>query len=425
MDLGTVREELMAGNYRFPKDFQDDVRLIFANSKKYNTNKRSRVSNKQTIYQPNLIFIFKIFAMSQRLSNLFEARMKQLFFEWKSSKRKKKQPPSRRTNMQPNSPQPGPSHRFETFDSLKSSDDEPKPSTSGMSSNRVRALSDSDDDTNLSTLRNNLNNEENLNGEPSPVARFKVQNGVVDDNATTDGETSKELNTLKNGKTNGIEVNGHSYTKPLVNGNGALVAESSDEESEDEYKPVKHEEEGSTSVEEDSKASATDWSEPSGTSSGSEGPSLSKGRRVRVHHVKKSRSTRPNSSDSDDNLPLAASRTVDGSESDEESDSDSDGEPLVRKSKRKNKGRRRNVSSEDSPPRTRKRRRRRGSSDSGSSGWGFSDNENGRTKRVLRTRFKRTANSEDSDDSPTQTVSSRGRVRKMTERAREAMRRKS
>lgn len=366
--------------------------------------------------------------MSQRLSNLFEARMKQLQCEWKASKRKK-EPSARRPIHQPNSPQPGPSHRFEAFDALKSSDDEPKPSTSGMNSNRVRPISDSDDDTNLSTLRNNLvqSDEETLkNGTRTPVNKFKEQNGGVDD--TTDGETSKELNTLKNGQSNGIEVNGHSYTKPakLVNGNGK--AESSGEESseEEEYKPVKHDDEGSTSPEEDSKASSTDWSENESlaSSSGSAGPSLSKGRRVRVRYVKKARRRNRQSSESDnDNLPLAASRTVDESDNNEESSEDT--EPPVRKSQRRNKGRRRNESSEDSPPRRRKRRRR-GSSGSGSSGWRPSDNENGRSKRVLRTRGKRTGFSEDSDeDSPAQTVSSRGRVRKLTERAREAMKRKS
>jgi len=43
MDLGTVREELMADNYDSPENFINDVRLIFENSRMYNTNKRSRV----------------------------------------------------------------------------------------------------------------------------------------------------------------------------------------------------------------------------------------------------------------------------------------------------------------------------------------------------------------------------------------------
>lgn len=44
MDLRTVKEDLLGGNYDDPLDFAKDVRLIFLNSKNYNTNKRSRVS---------------------------------------------------------------------------------------------------------------------------------------------------------------------------------------------------------------------------------------------------------------------------------------------------------------------------------------------------------------------------------------------
>jgi hypothetical protein len=44
MDLRTVKEDLLGGNYESPLGFCKDMRLIFANSKNYNTNKRSRVS---------------------------------------------------------------------------------------------------------------------------------------------------------------------------------------------------------------------------------------------------------------------------------------------------------------------------------------------------------------------------------------------
>lgn len=43
MDLLTIKEDLLGGNYESPMDFAKDVRLIFQNSKNYNTNKRSRV----------------------------------------------------------------------------------------------------------------------------------------------------------------------------------------------------------------------------------------------------------------------------------------------------------------------------------------------------------------------------------------------
>lgn len=44
MDLRTVKEELLGGNYTSAPDFVKDMRLIFTNSRNYNTNKRSRVS---------------------------------------------------------------------------------------------------------------------------------------------------------------------------------------------------------------------------------------------------------------------------------------------------------------------------------------------------------------------------------------------
>ena len=43
MDLGTVREELQCEHYNTPAEFARDVRLVFSNSKAYNTNKKSRV----------------------------------------------------------------------------------------------------------------------------------------------------------------------------------------------------------------------------------------------------------------------------------------------------------------------------------------------------------------------------------------------
>lgn len=60
MDLRTVKEDLLGGNYEDPLDFAKDVRLIFQNSKNYNTNKRSRVSFRFThsIYYRYAFFIF-------------------------------------------------------------------------------------------------------------------------------------------------------------------------------------------------------------------------------------------------------------------------------------------------------------------------------------------------------------------------------
>ncbi|XP_034662563.1 bromodomain and WD repeat-containing protein 3 isoform X3 [Drosophila subobscura] len=75
MDLRTVKEDLLGGNYDDPLDFAKDVRLIFQNSKNYNTNKRSR---------DNLA----IYAMTLRLSALFESRIKTVVSNWKAARRR-------------------------------------------------------------------------------------------------------------------------------------------------------------------------------------------------------------------------------------------------------------------------------------------------------------------------------------------------
>ncbi|XP_075144837.1 bromodomain and WD repeat-containing protein [Haematobia irritans] len=71
MDLRTVKEDLLGGNYEDPLDFAKDVRLIFQNSKNYNTNKRSR-----------------IYSMTLRLSALFESHIKTVLSNWKSARRR-------------------------------------------------------------------------------------------------------------------------------------------------------------------------------------------------------------------------------------------------------------------------------------------------------------------------------------------------
>lgn len=69
MDLGTVREQLQVSNYATPMDFAKDVRLIFENSKKYNTLKKSR-----------------IFAMTVRLSASFEEHIRGILASYKHRK---------------------------------------------------------------------------------------------------------------------------------------------------------------------------------------------------------------------------------------------------------------------------------------------------------------------------------------------------
>lgn len=60
MDLQTVKEELLSGNYDSPIDFTKDMRLIFQNSRNYNTNQRSRVRFTLIFIQNLISFKFRV-----------------------------------------------------------------------------------------------------------------------------------------------------------------------------------------------------------------------------------------------------------------------------------------------------------------------------------------------------------------------------
>lgn len=68
MDLSTVRDRLQRDLYPSPIEFCKDMRLIFANSRNYNTNKKSR-----------------IYSMTIRMSAFFEERMRQITSDWRSA----------------------------------------------------------------------------------------------------------------------------------------------------------------------------------------------------------------------------------------------------------------------------------------------------------------------------------------------------
>uniref|UniRef100_A0A672MNX6 Bromodomain and WD repeat domain containing 3 n=1 Tax=Sinocyclocheilus grahami TaxID=75366 RepID=A0A672MNX6_SINGR len=68
MDLGTVSETLMGGNYENPMEFAKDVRLIFSNSKAYTPNKKSR-----------------IYSMTLSLSAFFETQIIPIISDYKSA----------------------------------------------------------------------------------------------------------------------------------------------------------------------------------------------------------------------------------------------------------------------------------------------------------------------------------------------------
>ncbi|XP_076307639.1 PH-interacting protein-like [Tachypleus tridentatus] len=68
VDLSTVKERLQTGHYNTPVQFCKDMRLIFQNSRNYNTNKRSR-----------------IYGMTIRLSAMFEEHIRAITSDWRSA----------------------------------------------------------------------------------------------------------------------------------------------------------------------------------------------------------------------------------------------------------------------------------------------------------------------------------------------------
>ncbi|KAG8189872.1 hypothetical protein JTE90_023378 [Oedothorax gibbosus] len=68
MDLSTVREKLKDNMYDSPTDFRKDMRLIFMNSRNYNTNKKSR-----------------IYSMTLRMSAMFEELIRSIVGDWRSA----------------------------------------------------------------------------------------------------------------------------------------------------------------------------------------------------------------------------------------------------------------------------------------------------------------------------------------------------
>lgn len=88
MDLGTVKEDLLGNNYKTPYDFCKDMRLIFQNSKNYNTNKRSRVRIPHEIFTPPSNCLFQIYTMTLRLAAMFEEHVTKIIYNWKVAKRR-------------------------------------------------------------------------------------------------------------------------------------------------------------------------------------------------------------------------------------------------------------------------------------------------------------------------------------------------
>ncbi|CAB0045267.1 unnamed protein product [Trichogramma brassicae] len=81
MDLNQIQEDLRGDNYETLNDFVKDVRLVISNSRRFNINQRS-----------------KIYAMTVRLSAMFEEHLKTIMNMYNSEQRRKKKTKTRSNN---------------------------------------------------------------------------------------------------------------------------------------------------------------------------------------------------------------------------------------------------------------------------------------------------------------------------------------
>lgn len=139
MDLGTIREELRGDNYETPVDFCKDIRRIFINSKNYTPDKHSR-----------------IYAMTVRLSALAEVHMRRILGKWKSTmggnKKQGGKAQGRKQQRRTKVINSEPSGKTQAADVMnKKLRAEYKPSSSGMQNGRAqkrqRKKVNSDDET--------------------------------------------------------------------------------------------------------------------------------------------------------------------------------------------------------------------------------------------------------------------------------------
>lgn len=256
MDLRTVKEDLLGGNYEDPLDFAKDVRLIFQNSKNYNTNKRSR-----------------IYSMTLRLSALFESHIKTVISSWKAVQRRLNKSNNKRTPPDRSRNRSGPSRRAKitnggrTHSPHNSSDDDDDDddrddttrqrrtsmnSAQHRSSNRnrlTRNASGSHSTTAFSSNRVTSSNQtESL---PGPSGHNLRRNASRPNSQEVDGHSSDESSSLtssssssseddsdSHGQNQGGETKLRTPKKGTVNtGGNGVCTRNRGNDSEDSYKP--------------------------------------------------------------------------------------------------------------------------------------------------------------------------------------------
>ena len=194
MDLSTVKEQLVSGCYDDPKDLNKDLKLIFQNSKIYNTDKRST-----------------IFGMTVRLQALVGEQMKKILNNYKQEQARQESKKRRsgklangrsgRRKLEHNSSaeaQPSTSRyatRNEPSTSGQYTNGHDRPSTSRGQSSRHEVVNSNDEDYQPSGhLRYGRTESRPLQGSTTgrPRRQVKPVTSYPDEELTDPEEESKE-----------------------------------------------------------------------------------------------------------------------------------------------------------------------------------------------------------------------------------------
>nr|XP_022292305.1 bromodomain and WD repeat-containing protein 3-like isoform X1 [Crassostrea virginica] len=422
MDLSTVKENLLGDRYPNPNSLFKDLRLIFSNSRTFNTNKRSR-----------------IYAMTLRLSAMVEEKMKEIINGWNSAVKQRKNSPRQAAQS---------SYINSIASSSRSSRSLPRRMAATVASSSIRASS-LHNGARPSTLETTATSHSDLNMSATTLE--------VDDLEDDDDEDYQPVKA----KTSSPRKRPARVPKPVEESNHF----DSDTELEDEVEEVdedktesEEEEEEEPAVRNIARSSRTRGKRPltNGNASNHYTTRASTGS-IKVKHFKKSGSysesnTESQSSENEeaaearDSSPASSSSSKSsssssGSETELDSkSSDSENSPKTR-SKRVAPRLRKEVDS--SKGRSHNAQRQKGPGKASNSGTRQTRNQGKRTVRYeedsdyeygengassshrtrKRPRYVSPENSEsDSDENSEVMRSSRGRIRKLTPRARASLR---
>ncbi|XP_034746089.1 bromodomain and WD repeat-containing protein 3 [Etheostoma cragini] len=168
MDLATVSETLVAGNYESPMEFAKDVRLIFSNSKAYTPNKKSQ-----------------IYTMTLSLSAFFEKNIISIISDHKSAiqnERRTRQRLSYRNRMHnggsspPISPSPSPNGKHKSGKVSKPKTSRTSAKNRPLRPHQVQQSSSvaEEEDTQPSSPSSGTSSSENRNQGPHRVTRSQA-----------------------------------------------------------------------------------------------------------------------------------------------------------------------------------------------------------------------------------------------------------